>query len=117
MTTIIGAVLAFIFLDEPWRYLLIAVLLAIDVVQIFVWLRWRNRRAITGHQERLVGSDGETVSPCQPFGQVKVRGQLWKAYCPQGIDVGLPITVVSVDGLQFEIAPKTSDTSHSTPAP
>jgi membrane-bound serine protease (ClpP class) len=108
MTTIIGAILAFIFLDAPWRYLFIAFLLLVDVFQIIVWLRWRKRRAITGHEERLMGSDGETITACKPFGQVRVRGQMWKAYCPDGIDQGQRVTVIAVDGLQLKIAPRAS---------
>ncbi len=106
MTTVIGAILAFVFLEPPWRYLLIVALLAIDFIQIMVWLRWRKRRSITGHHERLVGAEGETVTDCRPFGQVKVQGQLWKAYCPDGVDVGSRVTVIDVDGLQLRIAPK-----------
>jgi membrane protein implicated in regulation of membrane protease activity len=111
MTTIIGAILAFVFLDPPWRYLLIIALLFVDFLQILVWLRWRKRRAITGHHERLVGAQGETVSECRPFGQVKVNGQLWKAYCPEGIDVAQRITVTDVDGLQLRIAAKATQST------
>jgi membrane protein implicated in regulation of membrane protease activity len=105
MTTVIGAILAFLFLDPPWRYLLIVLLLLIDCFQIVVWLRWRNRRAVTGHKERLIGAKGETLSDCKPFGQVRVLGQVWKAYCPGGVEVGMPIVVKHVDGLQLEIVP------------
>jgi membrane protein implicated in regulation of membrane protease activity len=108
MTTVIGAILAFIFLEAPWRYLLIAFLLLVDFFQILVWLRWRKRRAVMGHEQRLVGSEGETITDCKPFGQVKVLGQMWKAYCPDGVDQGQRITVTAVDGLQLKIAPRAS---------
>jgi membrane-bound serine protease (ClpP class) len=103
LTTIIGAILAFVFLDPPWRYLVIAALLLIDVAEIFIWLRWRKRKSITG-AENIVGATGEVVSDCTPDGQVKVRGQIWSARCNEGARAGDAIVVTDVSGIRLTVA-------------
>jgi membrane protein implicated in regulation of membrane protease activity len=101
--TIIGATLAFVFLDPPWRYLVIAALLLIDVAEIFIWLRWRKRKSITG-VENIVDARGEVVSDCTPDGQVKVRGQIWSATCAEGARAGDAIVVTEVSGIRLTVA-------------
>jgi membrane-bound serine protease (ClpP class) len=102
--TIIGAILAFIFLDPPWRYLAIAALLLVDVAEIFIWLRWRKRKSITG-VENIVGARGEVVSDCTPDGQVKVRGQIWSARCAERARTGDAVVVMDVSGIRLIVAP------------
>jgi membrane protein implicated in regulation of membrane protease activity len=103
LTTIIGAILAFIFLDPPWRYLVIAALLLVDAAEIFIWLRWRKRKSITG-VENIVGATGEVVGDCAPDGQVKVRGQIWSAHCAEGARAGDAIVVTDVSGIRLTVA-------------
>lgn len=105
MTTVIGAILAILFVDPPWRWLIIAGLLMIDVVQITIWLRWRKKKSITGI-ESIVGMPGRAVTPLDPDGQVRVRGQLWTATSSQPVAVGDDVTVTAVDGLRLEVAPR-----------
>lgn len=103
MTTVIGAILAFVFLDSPWRYLVIAALLLIDVAEIFIWLKWRKRKSMTG-VDNIVGARGEVVSDCTPEGQVKVRGQIWSARCAEGARAGDAILVTEVNGIRLTVA-------------
>ncbi len=105
MTTIIGAVLAILFLDSPWQWVVIGLLLLVDVIQITVWLRWRKKRSITGI-ESIVGAPGRAVTPLDPDGQVRVRGQLWSAHSTERVEVGDDVTVTAVDGLKLEVAPR-----------
>jgi membrane protein implicated in regulation of membrane protease activity len=115
--TIIGATLAFVFLDPPWRYLVIAALLLIDVAEIFIWLRWRKRKSITG-VENIVGTRGEVVSDCTPDGQVKVRGQIWTATCAEGARAGDAIVVTDVSGIRLTVArtpAPSATTEHAAP--
>lgn len=105
MTTVIGGVLAILFVDPPWRYVIIGALLLTDVVQIAVWLRWRNKRSITGI-ESMVGQGGRAVTTLDPEGQVSVRGQLWTAHATERVEVGDDVTVTAVDGLKLEVAPR-----------
>jgi membrane-bound serine protease (ClpP class) len=101
--TIIGATLAFLFLDAPWRYLVIAALLLIDAAEIFIWLRWRKRKSITG-VENIVGARGEVMSDCTPEGQVRVRGQIWSARCTEGARTGDAVVVTDVSGIRLTVA-------------
>ena len=105
MTTVIGATLAILFVDPPWRWLIIGGLLMTDVVQIAIWLRWRKRKSITGI-ETLVGQGGRAVTTLDPDGQVSVRGQLWTAHASERVEVGDDVTVTAVDGLKLEVAPR-----------
>ncbi len=105
MTTVIGAALAILFVDPPWRWVIIGLLLLTDVVQITIWLRWRKKKSITGI-ETMVGAEGRAVTPLDPDGQVRVRGQIWTAHSPERIEVGDDVTVTAVDGLKLEVAPR-----------
>jgi membrane-bound ClpP family serine protease len=108
VSLIIGTILSFIFLDPPWRYLALIPLALWEVFEIYLWLRWRKVRSITG-AETYIGAVGRAVTDCNPDGQVRVRGQLWRAYCPEGVEEGDEVVVQSVDGLRFEVRPRASE--------
>ena len=101
--TIIGAVLSYLFLDPPWRYVVIGALLLTDVVQIMVWLKWRKRKAMTG-EDGLIGKVGRVSTECRPEGVVHVAGTFWKAICPEGADEGDEVVVTAVNGLRVSVA-------------
>ena len=103
--SIIGAILAYFFLEGTLRIAVIGFLLLTDVVEIFIWLRWRNRRAITG-AESMIGTAGVVVTDCHPEGRVKVMGQIWKAHCAEGADNGDRIEVIATEGLSLHVARK-----------
>ena len=102
MTTIIGATLAIMFVDPPWRWLIIGGLLLTDVFQIAIWLRWRKRKSITGI-ETMVGAEGRALTTLDPDGQVRVRGQVWAAHATERVEVGDDVTVTAVEGLKLEV--------------
>lgn len=101
--TIIGALLAYFFLEGTWRVVVIVALLASDVVEIAIWLRWRKKRAITG-AEAMIGMPGVALTDLAPEGQVKVQGQIWKATSDEPLESGDPIEVRRVDGLRLRVA-------------
>jgi membrane-bound serine protease (ClpP class) len=102
VTLIIGSILAFIFLEWPWRGLVIVALACVEAVEIWLWLRLRKVPSSTG-AEALVGAHGRAVSDCDPDGMVRVKGQLWRAHCRGGVRAGDHITVESVQGLVLEV--------------
>ena len=104
MAFIIGTILALIFLEGPWQWVAIAFVASIELFEISIWLKWRKVRATTG-RESFVGLKGKTLSECRPEGQVRVKGQTWKAYCKAGIDSGQEIVVEGVEGLRLTVAP------------
>ena len=101
--SIIGAILAFFFLDGALRIGVIVFLLMTDVAEIFIWLKWRKKKSMTSF-EALVGKPGTAMTDCDPDGQVKVNGQIWKATCDSSVTTGDPIVVTAVDGLRLHVA-------------
>lgn len=104
MGTVIGAILALLFLEGPWRIIVPTLLLMTDVFSIIVWLRWRKRPSVTG-SEGLVGLRGIALTDCRPDGQVKVKGQLWKARATEPVYEGDEIVVVDSSSMTLEVLP------------
>ncbi|HJR45621.1 MAG TPA: NfeD family protein [Actinomycetota bacterium] len=100
--SVIGAILAYFFLEGWVRIAVIGFLLLTDVVEIIIWLRWRKRKSITG-AEGMIGTPGTAVTDCHPEGRVKVMGQIWKARCAEGADSGDEIEVTGVEGLSLNV--------------
>jgi membrane protein implicated in regulation of membrane protease activity len=103
--TTIGIILAVIFLGGWLRIVVIGGLLVFEAIEISIWLRWRKRRSITG-AATMIGERGLAVNDCRPSGQVRLRGQLWSATCPQGVGAGESVVVTAVRGLKLEVAPQ-----------
>jgi membrane-bound ClpP family serine protease len=102
---VIATALAFAFLDSPWRWVVIGLAAAWEGFEIALWLRYRNRRSITG-AEAIVGTPGRALTACRPDGQVRVKGQIWKAHCAVGVGAGDDVVVESIDGIRLVVAPK-----------
>ena len=103
MSLIVGTLIAFLFLDGVWRVALIAVVVLVELAEIGLWLKWRKVRSTTG-AEGLLGSHGTALTDCAPDGQVKVKGQIWKARCRDGARAGEGIEVIAVEGLRLDVA-------------
>ena len=99
----IAAILAILFLDPPWKWIIAGVLLVTDVFEILIWLRWRKRRSITG-SETLVDQYGEAIEALDPDGQVKLRGQIWKARSNEFVERGGWVKVEAVEGLTLLVS-------------
>ena len=104
MAFVIALTLGFIFLDGWMRYALIAGGALIEIAEIAVWLRWRKVKSTTGI-ETMVGVTGIAVTDCDPDGQVKVRGSIWKAHCEEGVPEGASVRVDAVEGLRLDVSP------------
>jgi membrane-bound serine protease (ClpP class) len=70
------------------------------------WLvvRAQTRPVVTG-AEGMVGEIGEVRRGVDAKGRVKVfvHGEYWDAVAEQPVDVGAPVEVVAVDGLQIRV--------------
>ena len=102
MSTIIGIIVAFVFFEWPWRGVVLGAFLLFDILEIYVWLRWRKKKAITG-PEGIVGARGRALTDCNPEGQVRVKGQTWKAMAADSVKAGDDIEVVGTRDLQLEV--------------
>jgi membrane-bound serine protease (ClpP class) len=105
MTLVLAILASVFFLDGAWRFVVIGAAAAIEVAELSVWLRWRGRKAQTG-AEAMVGMIGVAATDCKPDGQVKVKGQLWNAHCPSGVEEGDDIVVEQVEGLRLIVSPR-----------
>jgi len=61
--------------------------------------RWKPK---TG-AEAMIGEEAEVVSPCRPLGEVRVRGELWRARCEEGADVGETVRIERLEGLTLVV--------------
>jgi membrane-bound serine protease (ClpP class) len=102
MLLIVGTILAFMFLEWPWRGLVVVALACLEAVEVWLFFKLRKVPASTG-VEGMVGAHGRAVTDCDPEGQVRVKGQLWRAYCRSGIRAGDHVTVSAVRGLGLEV--------------
>jgi membrane protein implicated in regulation of membrane protease activity len=102
MSLIVGTILAFMFLEWPWRGLVVLGLFLVEGVEIWLWLKLRKMPSSTG-AEAMVGAHGRAVTDCNPEGQVRVKGQLWRVRCPMGVRAGDHITVTALRGLELEV--------------
>ena len=57
--------------------------------------RWKPK---TG-AEAMIGREAEVVSPCHPLGEVRVHGELWRALCEEGAEVGERVCIEGIEGL------------------
>jgi membrane-bound serine protease (ClpP class) len=105
MALVTAVLLAIFVLPSPWGLFAIAGGAFVEAGEAWLWIQWsRRRRAVVG-VEALVGEVGRLVSPCMPLGQVRIRGELWRARCSIGADEGDSVRVTGVDGLTLLVEP------------
>ena len=97
MVLLAAIVLAVFWLPRGWGIALVAgaALFEIAETAFWIWLSRRWRPAVGA--EALPGSVGVAVTGCDPVGQVRVAGELWRARCPAGVRAGERVVVESVD--------------------
>ena len=103
MTVLVALLLALFVLPRPWGVVAIVGSLVIEVGEAWFWI-WlsRRRRAVVG-AEALLGAEAVVVTACRPEGQVRVAGELWRARCDEGADVGQRVRIVGIAGLTLEV--------------
>ncbi len=104
MAFVVALTLGFLLLDGWLRYALIAAGALIELVEIGVWIKWRKVRSTTG-VEAMVGMTGVALTDCNPDGQIKIKGQIWKAHCREGVEEGATVRVDAVEGLRLDVSP------------
>jgi len=67
------------------------------------WLRRSQRRRAQVGAEAMFGEVVEVARECRPTGAVRIRGELWKAHCPEGASPGERVRVTGLDGLTLEV--------------
>jgi membrane-bound serine protease (ClpP class) len=93
-------------LPTGWGVAAIVAGMTIEIGEAAFWIRLSRRGRSSVGSEALVGAEGIAASDCRPAGQVRVRGELWGAVCPEGVSAGEPVVVESVSGLTLRVRPK-----------
>ena len=88
---------------------IVPVVLALAAIVLFLGrlaLVSQRSRPVTG-VEGIVGMRGTTLAPLGPGepGQIRVRGEIWRATCPAPIDAGREVRVTAIEGLTLVVAP------------
>jgi membrane protein implicated in regulation of membrane protease activity len=95
----IALILAILFLPWPWSLLAILGGLAIETGELAWGLRLARRWKPKTGAEAMIGQEAEVVAPCRPLGEVRVHGELWRALCEGGAEVGERVCIEGIDGL------------------
>jgi membrane-bound ClpP family serine protease len=106
MSLLIAILLAFFVLPSPWGIVAVVVATVWEVGQILGGIWWSTRRRAEVGAEALVGKQGRVVTRCAPEGQVSVNGEIWRARCEQGADVGQKVRVQGLEGLTLVVEPE-----------
>jgi membrane-bound serine protease (ClpP class) len=107
LALIFAIFLAVFVLPPGWGVAVILAGMTIEIGEAALWIRLSRRaRPAIGGVEALIGADGVAATACRPEGQVRVRGELWQAVCPEGVDAGEPIVVEGMTGLTLRVRPK-----------
>ncbi len=105
MFIFVGFVLFVFFLPMPWGLIALAAGILLEIGETIVAIRLLRRRPPSAGAEALIGVDGRALAPCRPDGQVRVRGEVWRARCPDGADEGSRVRVVARDGATLVVEP------------
>ena len=92
---------------SPGVIIAVVVVLAIWILVLYRIIVSLVRRKQVGGREGMIGLQGKVVTPLAPDGVVKVRGELWKASCPDD-DIGSQeeVIVVGIEGLRLRVKRK-----------
>ena len=74
----------------------------ITVFLMSIAIRARHNKVVTGAQG-LIGALGQACTDIDPEGKVFVQGELWNAHAPSRVEIGEPVVVRKVEGLELEV--------------
>ncbi|MFC1925724.1 NfeD family protein [Chloroflexota bacterium] len=86
-----------------------AVVLLIGAVVFVVYkaITSTSKLEVTGGKKSMLGLSGNAVTPLDPEGLIRARGELWKAECTDGtICAQEAVIIVSIQGLKLIVKRK-----------
>ena len=102
-----------ILMDAPEPELRLSLRFVVPLVLAFVLIAgFLGRLALVAQRQRpatgttlLIGTAGETLTPIAPgeTGQVRVRGEIWRAVSDESIGQGTRVVVTNLDGLTLTV--------------
>jgi membrane-bound serine protease (ClpP class) len=105
MILLIGIGLALFVIPWPWNVPVVIGAAFLEVGEtLFTW-RWSQRGKVKVGPETLIGATGRVVTPCQPEGTVRIRGEIWQARCEAGADTADRVRVIGREELVLVVEP------------
>lgn len=92
-----------LWLPSPIGWIVVGIAAVVEVGETAFWLWYSKRRRATVGVETLVGRTAVVVLPCYPDGQVKLDGELWRAWCEAGAGTGTKVVVRGLHELTLEV--------------
>jgi membrane-bound serine protease (ClpP class) len=103
---LVGAIVLAVFVLPPgWGIAAVTLGILIEVAEVGFWIRFLRRYRVRTGVEGLIGAGAEVIEACAPDGRVRLRGEIWRARCPGGAQVGDRVEVTGVEGLTLEVRP------------
>jgi membrane-bound serine protease (ClpP class) len=86
-----------------WAIALLAGTGALETSQTLFWLWHSQRRSVQVGAETLIGLTVEVAEECDPYGLVRVQGELWRAHAEGGAARGDRVRILGREGLTLEV--------------
>ena len=103
MAVIVAIALAIFVLPEPWGIVAIGLAIVWEVVENVFLLRYSHRQKVRTGVEAHVGERAEVTRALDPEGQVRFRGEVWKARAKEPIAAGETVRIAEVDRLTLVV--------------
>lgn len=103
MAFLVALVVGFAVLDGTWRWVVIVMGGAVEIVEAFAMIRLSRRHRPAVGSEAFVGRRAVVATPCLPDGQVRIDGEIWAARAASGVPAGTRVRIVGVDGLTLVV--------------
>ena len=104
MALTVAILLAVLVLPWPWNLAAIVGGLAVETGELAWGLSLARRWKPKTGAEAMIGEEAEVVAACRPLGEVRVQGELWRARCAEGADVGETVRIERLDGLTLVVS-------------
>jgi membrane-bound serine protease (ClpP class) len=98
-------VLALFVLPPGWGIAAVTAGIVIEIAEVGFWVRFLRRYRIATGAEALVGATAQVIEACDPRGRVRFRGEIWRAHCDPGAEIGQRVEITGVHGLTLRVEP------------
>jgi len=102
---VVALLAAWLWLDGPWQWVVVGAAALVELAETYFWWWLSHRRQPAVGVETLVGRRAAVVVACDPEGQVRVAGELWRARALEPAAAGAEVEVVAVEGLSLVVRP------------
>ena len=93
-------------IDLDWCVYMFIFLFLAGILAVKLYIFYPHfRKPLTG-TEGMIGLSGKTLEVLNPYGQVKIRGEIWNAKSLEGVvNKGEKVEISDVDGLEVLVRP------------